>query len=248
MQDTLSILVPIIVAHIVVLAIIIIVIKKLLLNDTMRAVNRVRQVEAEIRKKEDRIRKDIEEQEKEFTRRKAQAEEELQQQQDEAKQEAARLRDQTTAEARKEGERIIEQAKKNEEKMKAQIAQEMEEKAVDYGGQIFQLVFSEQMTESLDKQFIGELLDALEEVDAAAITVDASSAEFTAAHPIDPEQKQRLESLLSQKFGVDMKVEEKVDASLVAGLILKLGSLEIDGSLVNRFREAAEEVKKSAKE
>ena len=38
---------------------------------------------------------------------------------------------------------------------------------------------------------------------------------------------------------------EKVDEDLLAGIILKLGSLEIDGSLLNRYSEAAAEVKKT---
>jgi F0F1-type ATP synthase delta subunit len=37
-----------------------------------------------------------------------------------------------------------------------------------------------------------------------------------------------------------------VDDSLLAGLVLKMGSLEIDGSLRNRYQEAVQEVKKEA--
>jgi F-type H+-transporting ATPase subunit delta len=55
-----------------------------------------------------------------------------------------------------------------------------------------------------------------------------------------------LAKLLSEKFGANVAIEEKLDKELLAGIIFKLGSLEIDGSLRNRFREAAAEVKKSA--
>ncbi len=54
----------------------------------------------------------------------------------------------------------------------------MEEKAVDYAMQVFKLVFSEKMSEQLNKTFIDELLDALSEVDSSSITVDASDAHF----------------------------------------------------------------------
>jgi F0F1-type ATP synthase delta subunit len=151
------------------------------------------------------------------------------------------------AEARAESDRIIEQARKNEEKMRQQIAQDMEEKAVDYAGQLFSLVFSEKMMEALDRQFVDELLDALEQVDATSITVDASQVEFTASHPLDPAQKARLESLLAQKFDARVDVVAKVQGDLMAGLIFKLGSLEIDGSLRNRFQEAIAEVKKNTR-
>lgn len=246
MQDVLKVIIPILVMHAVVLAGILFVIKKMLLGDTMRAVERIRQVESEVRRKEEGIRKEIDEHEKEFSRKKAEAEVDLQKRREESDAEVATVREQALADARKEGEKIIEQAKKNEEKLRQQILQDMEEKAVEYGGQIFKLVFSEEMNVELNKHFISELLDALEEIDSESITVDSNEATFTASHPIDAEQKKRIESLLKEKFDVDIKVEETVQEDLLGGLILKLGSLEIDGSLINRFGEAVDEVKKAS--
>lgn len=245
MHDILTILITIGITHACVLVIIIFVIKRLLLSDTMQAVSRIRQVEAEVRKREEAIRREIEEHEKEFTRKKAEAEEELQRQRDASEKEVAKLREQMIADAKKEGDAILDQARKNEEKLRKQIAQDMEEKAVDYGAQVFKLVMSDKMNEELNKQLISELLDAIEQIDSSSITVDPSNAEFKSSHPIGAEQKERLEKLLAEKFGARIKVNEKVDESLMAGLAFKMGSLEIDGSLVNRFHEAASEIKKT---
>jgi len=109
---------------------------------------------------------------------------------------------------------------------------------------VFKLVFSEKMNEHLNKTFIDELLDALSEVDSSSITVDAGDAQFTSSHPLLAEQKERLEKLLQEKFNVTLKVNEKIQKDLIAGLVFKLGSLEIDGSLTNRLQEAAAEMKK----
>jgi len=246
-MDMIGILLPIVISHVVVLVVIIFVIRRLLLGDTMSAVERIRQVEAEVRKKEEAIRREIEEHEKDFAKKKTEAEQELQKQREASEKEVGKLREQALTDAKKEGERIIDQARKNEEKIRQQIIQDMEEKAVNYGGEVFKLVFSEEIGEVIDRKFIDELLDALEQVDAASITVDASSAEFKTSRPFAADQKTRLEKLISEKFGASVKIQEKVDANLMAGLILKLGSLEIDGSLLNRFNEAAVEVKKNIK-
>lgn len=245
-MDMLKILIPIAVAHAVVLAAILFAIKRLLLSDTLKAVARIQQVEAEVRKKEENIRREIEEHEKEFTRKKAEAEAALQQQREQSEKEIGTMRDQILGEARKESDRILATAKRNEEKLRQQVLQEMEGKAVDYGSQVFKLVFSEKMTDELNRQFIGELLDALQEVDGSTITVDANDVQFTTSHPMAADQKARLEQLLKEKFNVDIKVEEKVNKDLMAGIVFKLGSLEIDGSLLNRFQEAAVEVKKGS--
>lgn len=244
MQETLQVLLPIVGAHIVVLVILILVIKRLLLNDTMRAVNRINQVEAEVRKKEEDIRKEIQEHEKELQARKAEAEEEVKREREAAEKEVAALKEQTVAEARKEGDQIVQEAKKNAAKLQQQIDAEIQEKVAEYSGQVFKLVFSEKMNEALDRQFIGELLDALDELDASSITVDTTEVECVTSHPLDDEQRQRLETLLHEKFGEDMSLNASVNEDLLAGIIIKVGSLEIDGSLLNRYQEAVEEIKK----
>ena len=244
-MDILQILVPIVVTHVIVLVAIIIIIKRLLLGDTMRAMERISQVEVDVRKREESIRREIEEHEKEFAKRKAEAEEEIQKRTDEAQKEATRHREQTISEARKEADRILENATKSEERIRAQVMLEIEEKAVEYGVQVIKLVFSDKITAELDKHFIDELLDALEQVDASSITVDTSQTEFITSHPLDMAQKARLEGVLAEKFGASVKVQEKIRQDLLAGMIIKLGSLEIDGSLLNRCQEAAAEVKKT---
>ena len=222
------------------------VIKRLLLSDTLKAVDRIKQVETEVKKKEDGIRLQIEEHEKEFARKKAEAEQAFQAQKEQSEKEVARLKDQVIEEAQTEGRRILEQARKDEADFRAQIERDMEEKAVEYGGQIFNLVFSERITEELNTQFVGELLDALEEVDSTSITIDANDVLFRCSHPMAADQKSRLEQLLDEKFDAKISIQEKVEPELIAGLVFKLGSLEIDGSLLNRYSEAVSEVKKSA--
>jgi len=247
MQETLRLLVPIVMAHALVLVAIVIIIKRLFVNDAMNAVNRVKQVEAEIRKKEEGIRLQIQEHEKEFLRKKEEREKEIERERDESKKQMDRLREQMLADARADGDRIIQQAKKSEDRLREKIEQDMEEKAVDYGAQLFNLVFSENITEELNRQFMNELLDALDQIDSSTIAVDSTDAEFTLSHPMDPKQKERLEKLLTEKFGADIRVNEKVEEDLLAGMIFKLGSLEIDGSLLNRCREAAAEMKRTRK-
>jgi len=245
-MQTVMILAPMFGAFVVVLVVALVVIKRLVMGDTVKAVARIQQVEAEVRKKEEAIRREIEEHEKEFTRKKTEAETALQQQKEASEKEVAALRDQVLGDAKKEGERILSQAKRNEEKLRQQVLQEMEGKAVDYGAEMFKLVFSEVMNEHLNRQFIGELLTALEEVDADSLTVDAADVQFTTSHPMDPEQKQQMQTLLKEKFGVEVAIQETVKPELLGGIVFKLGSLEIDGTLLNRFQEAIVEVKKHA--
>jgi F-type H+-transporting ATPase subunit delta len=60
------------------------------------------------------------------------------------------------------------------------------------------------------------------------------------------DQKKRLDDLLSTKFGRPIRLVERIDPALLSGMVVKLGSLEIDGSLSSRMKEAIEEVTKTA--
>lgn len=246
-MEMLKVLMPVVIAHVMLLTVLIVVVYKLIAVYTNRAVEQVRQVETEVRRREETIRRQIEEHEKDFEQRKAEAETKFLKQKEDAEKELGTRREQMLAEAKREGERIIEQAKRNEVTMRQQLEQGMDEKAVDYAGQAFQMVFGEKMNVAINTAFIDELLDALEQVDAGGLTVDASEALFVTSHPLDPAQKKRLESILSERFGVSLTVRETIRPDVVGGMLLKLGGMEIDGTLKTRIEEAVGEVKKNIK-
>jgi len=247
MQEVLEVLkvaLPIIVIHIVALLVLVVFIRMIIIGHARKATKQVKHVESEVRKKEEDIKREISEHEKDFNEKKAESDRQLQMQRDESKREAARLKEQSVAEAKKESHKIIEQAHKNEQKIRDQIARQMEEKTVEYGGQVFKLVFSDLMTGAINEQFIKELIDALDEIEKGSIVVDSPEASVVTSHPMEDAQKKRLESVLRDKFNADATISETTDETLLGGLILKMGSLEIDGSLKNRYKEAVEEVKK----
>ena len=82
-------------------------------------------------------------------------------------------------------------------------------------------------------------------MDASNLTIETNEAELETSHPLDPAQKDRIREIVARKFNIQVSVRDKVVPGLIAGLKIKLGSLEIDGSLQNRFREAVEELKRS---
>ena len=247
MQELTGIILTVVVIHLAVLVALVLAITTILQGQARRAVARIHAVEAEVRQKEEAIRREIEEHEMDFERRKAEAEELLLRQKDLSEKEMGKLREKIISEAKTEGSRILDQARRAEDQMRLQLVQETEEKALVYGGQIFSMVFSARMTEALNALFLDELLDAFNEIDADSITVDAKEAEITVSQPLQPEQKERLRRMLSEKFHADVVIRETVNRELLAGMLLKLGSLDIDGSLLNRYREAAEEVKRTSR-
>lgn len=237
-------LVYLIVGQLVVFGVVVLLLKRILLRDTLTAVNRLREAEAELGRKEEALRQKAEESEAEFRRRNAEAEEALAREREVAERELARLRAATIEEAKTERDRILTEAERAKEKLRQELIQEVDAKSIEYAGSVFDLVFSEGLTARLNEGLLEELLTALEEMDTTSLNVQASEVAIESSHPLTPAWRERIRDLVNRKFNVALEVREQVVPGLIAGLRLKLGSLEIDGSLSNRFREAVEQLKR----
>ncbi len=62
-------------------------------------------------------------------------------------------------------------------------------------------------------------------------------AEVTSAHPLSDNQRSELQSTLKASIGKDVKLDARVDPSLLGGLIVKVGSRMIDTSLRTKLSQ-----------
>jgi F-type H+-transporting ATPase subunit delta len=60
-------------------------------------------------------------------------------------------------------------------------------------------------------------------------------AEVTSAEPLGPGYRQRLLEVLARTTGKEVLLTEKVDASLLGGMVTRVGDKMFDGSLKNRL-------------
>jgi F-type H+-transporting ATPase subunit delta len=71
------------------------------------------------------------------------------------------------------------------------------------------------------------------------------SAEVTSAHPLTPDQEAELMAALREMAGKKVSIRTTVDPSLLGGLIVRIGSRQIDSSLrtkLNSLKLALKEV------
>ncbi|MEI8138520.1 MAG: F0F1 ATP synthase subunit delta [bacterium] len=236
-------MVYLIIAQLAVFVVLVIGLKRLLMGDTQLAATKLREVEADLGRKEEAVRKRIEDNEAEFRRKSAEAQEGLTRTREVMEKEVSRTRDGLLDEARKERDKIVDEANRSKEKLRQELAREAQAQAVEHARRVYELVFSEELGRKLDHSFLDELLVALDEMDSSSITISAAAIEVVCSHPLEPAHRERLREIVSRKFDVALEVRETVDPTLIAGIKIKLGSLEIDGSLRNRFNEAIEQLK-----
>ena len=68
------------------------------------------------------------------------------------------------------------------------------------------------------------------------------------AFPLSDKQQNSLSKKLKEALGKDIEIKEESDPSVVAGLVIILGSLVLDGSLKNKIQEKARYVQQPAGE
>ncbi len=69
------------------------------------------------------------------------------------------------------------------------------------------------------------------------------TAEVTSAHELDQDQIIQLKKNLRTRFGSDVAVEASVDPQILGGIIVKVGSQMIDGSIRTKLNTLAQAMK-----
>ncbi len=103
------------------------------------------------------------------------------------------------------------------------------------------------------KNFIGVLaangrLSALPDIIRAFASIAAAArgevtAEVTSAHPLDDKQLKALAAKLKEREGRDVKIKASVDPEVLGGLVVRIGSRQIDSSIRTRLNSLAQAMK-----
>jgi F-type H+-transporting ATPase subunit delta len=70
-----------------------------------------------------------------------------------------------------------------------------------------------------------------------------TTAEVTSAHPLDSRQVAALKAKLKSRVGSDVTVDLTVDPAILGGLVVKIGSQMIDGSIRTKLNTLASAMK-----
>ncbi len=99
----------------------------------------------------------------------------------------------------------------------------------------------------LGKGRLGALRDIVEEYRTLADTqAGVIRAGVTSAAPLTPAETERLGAILGKRFGKSVVLTTAVDAGLIGGVVVRIGSLSFDGSIRSQLaaihRQLLEEV------
>jgi F0F1-type ATP synthase membrane subunit b/b' len=134
---------------------------------------------------------------------------------------------------------ILERANEESKRMERDLQSMAEAQAIDLSLMAFKLIFTQQSGEALQRELISELIGEIEKVPENRFTVKEHVIKVSSAFALTKEEKARLLKILAVKTGqADIELRETANADIIAGLIIQIGALTIDGSLRSKLKKA----------
>lgn len=227
-----------IVLEVVIFVVLVTVLKRVLMRNMASATQHL-----------DGLNEDYARREEDISRRLREADKKAQDIVSKAQGEAERLKLKTIKDAREEKDRILQQAHLSGDEMIQQadksrqlLISELDEKiskaAVEKACEIVKSVLPEGFKHDMHLQWVQELVKTgFANMDRLRIPEDTKEIKITSAFALTEDERKPLAKKLKEALNHDIVIKEEVDPNLVAGLVITIGSLILDGSLKNKIQE-----------
>ena len=236
-------LVKLFVVQIIIIGVAWFFLRKALVSSTDGAVKRLNTETEAVHVKQADLDKRLKEADEELAKRKKEAEELTKKMVEEADTAARAEREKIIKKARDDGEEIIARAQTTKDKMKGEIEKALTLKMVDFSAEILSVVLSERAKGALNQQLIEEFIENLQKLDLNQVGAEVDIADVITAASIDNGIQNRIGKVIKDKLKREIKINSIVDQNVVGGVVLRFGSLALDGSLQNIVRETATAIK-----
>lgn len=186
-----------------------------------------------------------EEAEREMQAKVAEAEEAIRHLKAEADFELQHRRDEALAAAKSEGERLIAEAKAIGERQQARLIAEANEKAVALAATIIKDLFASKVAYGVHHHLVEGLIEEVGTLNGQRFPAGVETVEVIVPFPLSPAQRDTLTASISSKTGRLVTLKESTDGALIAGMVLKLDRLVLDGSLQHKLQETLAHVREN---
>lgn len=151
--------------------------------------------------------------------------------------EAVKHKEELVTKARTEAEDIINKAQNAAEGIRRDIERQMELKIVDYSFKILDEVLTKKARAALERDLIEEFILQLKNVDMTKMSSEIKQADLVTVFGTTDMDVKKISEIIHSKTGRSMTIAAKSEEGHISGIILKFGSLQLDGSLKTAIRD-----------
>lgn len=154
-----------------------------------------------------------------------------------AKEKAEKAGEDVVMKAKDESARVLGYAESESKKMKDDMLSLAHEKAIELSIEMMKATFTEQGREAFQHELLSELIDEIKKIPKDKFMVKAKKVAIVSSQALKADERTKLTQILKDKMGGGIDIDDSVDKDIIAGLIIKIGSLTIDGSIKNKLRK-----------
>lgn len=230
-------------AQVILLFVIIVILRKMIFSDTNSAINRLSRLDNANREREKLLMQKLAQAQKYIQEQQQKIQDDQQKVKAEARRAAGQLHEDIIAKAKQEGDEIIKKAHASRERIRTEAATEAESKMLQFCGEMIQRVLSGVIQSDLNERLVAEFIEELEKADFGKLNRDVNEVEIVSVRAINEKQMETIRKTLEAKLARPIRVYGKTNPELIGGVLMRLGSMVVDGSLAERFRESALKMK-----
>ena len=225
---------------IVIFTALILVFRNIMNQNVVLATKHIEELSEEYAEKEKDINRQLEEVKQKSQEMVSKAEEEARKLKVDMIKQAEQERDEIIAQARTQSEGIMEQADKSRHQLLAEVEGKIAKAAVSKACELIQETLPDEFKQLVHSHWAQELIeDGFSRLEGLRIPEDIHEAGVISAFALNDEQRKKIAKKLKNSLGREITLKEEVDPKVVAGIVVTIGSLVLDGSLQNKILEKA---------
>ena len=219
--------------------VVVVTLYRILYAETTKEMKRLKRLNAETAQEQEKLRLKLEQADQDYERRMHAADDEgrkvIAQHTDSAQVEAQTI----ITQARSDGDKIIKAALKGQDKVRQEIIDELHVRVSDLAEHVMRDVISGNIQRALNQVYLAEVLEDIASLDSEDVTLTQDHGVIYSAMPLGPEVVSQISHAITSKAGQTLHLDEDVEPQIIAGMIIRIGDLEIDASLQGQLEKNA---------
>jgi len=212
--------------------------RRVLTSNVVSATKHLGELSEEYTKKEEEADRRLEEAKRQAQEIVAKAVEEAQAKKEEIMKLAEKERGDIIKQARSQSEAIIEQADRSREVLIAEMEERVAKEAVKKASELIQRALPDELKLAAHSQWVRDLIESgFEKIGKVRIAEGVSQIKVVTAFPLKENDRAVLLKKVNEFLGRNVALKEELDPKIVAGIIVEIGNLVLDGSLRNKILE-----------
>ncbi|TBR17584.1 hypothetical protein EPO66_02485 [bacterium] len=231
-------LIPLIIVLGLVFTVLVMSLRNILKQNVVSATSHLGEMASEYAKKEEEIKKQLEEVKRQSQDSIVNAQKDAQQEKERIIKEAQDTKGKLLDQAQKKIDEMIQQADRSRQALIADAEQKIEDRSVVRAAELLKQAMPDDMRRQIHEYWLKSLTTStFSQLDRLHIPENENEARVVSAFSLSIEQRDDLKAKIKEKLGREFTIKDEVDADIIAGLVVHIGSLVLDGSFKSRIQE-----------